>query len=150
MPSNRRTTLRRRRSLQNTARSAHGDGRTPARRRRRARCSAWWIASAALPNGRPVGNLVDEIGKAATRERRSLLAEHQRATERLRIARDLSGGPRRPSDRDGTGLRGLRERLAAVGGQLEMTTAPGRGFTLTASVPAGARPDVPIGPEGEP
>jgi signal transduction histidine kinase len=36
----------------------------------------------------------------------------------------------------GFGLLGLRERLALVGGQVTLTTAPGQGFTLFAEAPA--------------
>jgi signal transduction histidine kinase len=37
---------------------------------------------------------------------------------------------------DGNGLRGMRERIEAIGGQLEITTAPGRGFQVRALIPA--------------
>jgi len=37
----------------------------------------------------------------------------------------------------GTGLRGLADRLAAVGGELTVTSEPGRGTTLLATLPAG-------------
>jgi signal transduction histidine kinase len=37
----------------------------------------------------------------------------------------------------GNGLRGMRERLAQVGGALEVSSARGRGFELRASIPAG-------------
>lgn len=40
--------------------------------------------------------------------------------------------------RSGTGLRGMSERLAAVGGELELSPGPD-GFALTATVPAGKR-----------
>lgn len=36
----------------------------------------------------------------------------------------------------GNGLRGMRERLEALGGRLELAPNPGRGFALTAVVPA--------------
>ncbi len=35
----------------------------------------------------------------------------------------------------GNGIAGMRERLAAIGGEVEFTTAPGRGFVVAASVP---------------
>ena len=35
----------------------------------------------------------------------------------------------------GFGLIGLRERALLVGGTVEITTAPGRGFTLEVAVP---------------
>jgi signal transduction histidine kinase len=35
----------------------------------------------------------------------------------------------------GNGLRGMRERLAACGGQLDIITGPGRGFALDVRLP---------------
>ena len=35
------------------------------------------------------------------------------------------------------GLLGMRERLETIGGLLEIESAPGRGTTLTASIPHG-------------
>jgi signal transduction histidine kinase len=37
----------------------------------------------------------------------------------------------------GSGLRGLADRLAAVGGELKVASSPGAGTTLTARVPIG-------------
>jgi signal transduction histidine kinase len=37
----------------------------------------------------------------------------------------------------GTGLRGLIDRVEAVGGQLEVESPPGRGTTVRASLPEG-------------
>jgi signal transduction histidine kinase len=37
---------------------------------------------------------------------------------------------------DGTGLQGMRDRLAALGGDLSITSAPGQGTTLRGRVPA--------------
>jgi signal transduction histidine kinase len=39
--------------------------------------------------------------------------------------------------RDGTGLRGMADRLEAVGGELELTSAPGGGTTIGGHVPVG-------------
>jgi signal transduction histidine kinase len=39
---------------------------------------------------------------------------------------------------DGSGLQGMADRLAAVGGSLEVRSAPGRGTTLAGSVPVSA------------
>jgi signal transduction histidine kinase len=39
--------------------------------------------------------------------------------------------------RDGTGLRGMADRLEALGGELELTSAPGRGTTIGGHVPVG-------------
>jgi signal transduction histidine kinase len=35
----------------------------------------------------------------------------------------------------GTGLRGLRDRLAAIDGQFDIDSKPGHGTTLRASIP---------------
>ena len=45
-------------------------------------------------------------------------------------------GVPRAGERGGFGLTGLRERLAAVGGRLEVESAPGEGTTVMAQVPA--------------
>jgi len=37
----------------------------------------------------------------------------------------------------GRGLQGMRRRLEEIGGALEMTTGPGAGFQLRATLPAG-------------
>jgi hypothetical protein len=36
----------------------------------------------------------------------------------------------------GTGLQGMRDRLEALGGTLEVSSTPGRGTTVTGSLPA--------------
>ena len=52
------------------------------------------------------------------------------------------GRARRPRDgrgadgfTAGNGLRGMRERLAAYGGEVDADTAPGQGFTLRLRLP---------------
>jgi signal transduction histidine kinase len=39
-------------------------------------------------------------------------------------------------DSDGLGLLGMRERIALVGGRLEVESSPGSGTTLSIEVPA--------------
>ena len=46
----------------------------------------------------------------------------------------------------GHGLRGLRDRLALAGGTCIVTSAPGTGTVVEASVPAGAEPGLPAAP----
>jgi signal transduction histidine kinase len=53
------------------------------------------------------------------------------------IARD--DGKRPPIARTGHGLDGMRQRLAELGGSLEVASPPGGGFELRALVPAGDR-----------
>jgi signal transduction histidine kinase len=52
----------------------------------------------------------------------------------VEIADDGVGGA---SERDGSGLRGLRERVEAAGGAFTLRSPSGRGTLLAASVPAG-------------
>jgi two-component system, NarL family, sensor histidine kinase DesK len=59
-----------------------------------------------------------------------LRREQVRAT--LEVGDDGRGGEHR---RDGSGLAGIAERLAAVGGSLEAAAVRGDGFTVRASVP---------------
>ncbi len=44
-----------------------------------------------------------------------------------------------PGDTSGSGLRGLADRVAAIGGELRVDAAPGEGTRLTAHLPTGAR-----------
>jgi signal transduction histidine kinase len=53
----------------------------------------------------------------------------------VRVSDDGRGGA---DPAGGTGLRGLEDRLAAVGGELRVTSEPGSGTTLLATLPAGA------------
>jgi signal transduction histidine kinase len=53
----------------------------------------------------------------------------------VEVADDGRGGADRTS---GTGLRGLEDRLAVVGGVLELESPPGGGTRLRARVPLGA------------
>ena len=50
----------------------------------------------------------------------------------LRVGDDGAGGAD-PSR--GTGLRGLADRIEALGGKLELYSPPGQGTVLTASIP---------------
>lgn len=73
---------------------------------------------------------------------------HSRA-DRIRVAFAREGGcdiveigdngvgfdPDSPCDRHSTGLVGMRERALAVGGELFVTSAPGRGTTIQARIP---------------
>jgi signal transduction histidine kinase len=46
---------------------------------------------------------------------------------------------------DGFGLLGMRERTTMLGGELQITTAPGAGTTISASIPAQRRGITPVG-----
>jgi signal transduction histidine kinase len=56
-----------------------------------------------------------------------------RVGEILMQARDDGRGSDSPTP--GNGLRGMRERLAACGGQVDIITAPGKGFALDVRLP---------------
>lgn len=58
--------------------------------------------------------------------------EHTRDDLTLRVRDDGVGAK---AIREGHGLRGMRERLEAVGGRCDITSAPGAGVTVQASVP---------------
>ncbi len=45
--------------------------------------------------------------------------------------------PQSPGDRHGMGLDLMRERIAELGGTVEVSSAPGRGTTVTAALPVG-------------
>lgn len=53
-------------------------------------------------------------------------------------ARDDGRGGEQPAP--GNGLRGMRERLAACGGRVEISTAPGQGFSLDVRLPMETSP----------
>ena len=62
----------------------------------------------------------------------SLAIEHGRL--RLLIRDDGAGGADLTS---GTGLRGLRDRVEALDGRLDIDSPPGLGTTVTAEIPLG-------------
>jgi signal transduction histidine kinase len=55
---------------------------------------------------------------------------------RLSVADDGAGAPGEPTPH--LGLLGIRERVAALAGTLEITTARGAGFRLDARIPLAA------------
>jgi len=74
---------------------------------------------------------------------------HAGASE-LRLSLDQGEGGLRMQARDngrgsdgaipGNGLRGMRERLSACGGRVDIITAPGQGFALDVRIPLEAAP----------
>ena len=48
----------------------------------------------------------------------------------------------------GSGLRGLADRLATIGGELRVVSPPGAGTVLTASLPLVAASEPRVGAEG--
>ena len=82
-----------------------------------------FVASEALAN-------IDKHA-AATRARLELRAED--GLLHLQVADDGRGG----ADPAGSGLRGLADRLAPLGGHLQVVSRPGTGTILKAEIPAG-------------
>ena len=59
-----------------------------------------------------------------------------RDRQRVRFAvADDGVGMNNPSSPDGHGLTGMRDRIGAVNGELEITSVPGRGTTVMGTVP---------------
>ena len=49
----------------------------------------------------------------------------------------------------GYGLLGIQERVELLGGQMDVTSAPGEGFTLTITLPRGGSEETAVSAEGE-
>lgn len=114
----------------------------------------------------PAPFLIDDPERAhvllrCTQEIITNAVRHAQASQ-LHLVFSLQGGAVLLTARDdgrgaeiasvGNGLRGMRERLAAHGGGIEIDTAPGEGFTLRIHLPlrevAEASPVAPVGPTG--
>lgn len=75
---------------------------------------------------------------SGARSARLALERQRRATAVLSVADDGSGfDPARPRP-GGQGLRNLRERAQALGGELEVESAPGQGTTIRVRLPLGS------------
>jgi signal transduction histidine kinase len=84
--------------------------------------AAYFVVSEALAN----------VAKHASATHASVTLTKSDGRLALEISDDGVGG----ADSDlGTGLRGLSDRLAAIEGQLEVDSEPGRGTTVRASIP---------------
>jgi signal transduction histidine kinase len=84
--------------------------------------AAYFVVSEALTN----------VAKHASATHASVTLTKRDGRLALEISDDGVGG----ADADlGTGLRGLTDRLAAIEGQLEVDSEPGRGTTVRASIP---------------
>jgi signal transduction histidine kinase len=96
------------------------DGRLPAP----VETAAYYVVSEALTNAAKHSG-ASEVRVAATREGGQLTVE---------VADDGVGGA---SAGKGSGLRGLADRVEALGGRLSVASPPGRGTTLRAEFPCG-------------
>ncbi len=84
--------------------------------------AAYYVVAEALTN----------VVKYAHAERASITVGRDNGTVEVEVADDGIGGAD-PST--GTGLRGLADRVNALGGRLEVSSEPGRGTRVTASIP---------------
>jgi signal transduction histidine kinase len=73
--------------------------------------------------------------KHAGASRVDLIADHDREHLVVRVVDDGVGGA---APRDGTGLTGLADRVAALGGTFQVHSRPGAGTTLVAELPCGS------------
>ncbi|MFJ3668184.1 sensor histidine kinase [Streptomyces sp. NPDC090106] len=99
----------------------------------RAEALLGWVVREAVTN-------VVRHGESASRCEISVTGDTERV--RLRVTDDGRATAPVPSA-GGTGLRGLRERLAAAGGHLEAGPGPRGGFTVTAELPTETDPVLP-------
>ncbi|MFF4584262.1 sensor histidine kinase [Streptomyces sp. NPDC001388] len=91
-----------------------------------------------------VTNVVRHSG--ATRCEIAVTGTQERA--RLTVTDNGTGAGGGGADGGGTGLTGLRERLAAAGGSLTAGPGPSGGFRVTAELPVGTRSDEVRAPHG--
>jgi signal transduction histidine kinase len=85
--------------------------------------TAYYVVSEALAN----------VAKYARASRASVELARRNGLVRVSVTDDGVGGA---SVDGGSGLRGLQDRVAAVGGRLEVQSAPGAGTTVVAEMPA--------------
>jgi signal transduction histidine kinase len=90
--------------------------------------AAFFVCSEALAN----------VVKYASASRAVVSASVSRGTLRVEVVDDGDGGA---DPAAGTGLRGLADRVEAVGGTLSVESPPGEGTHLTADLPLAAQPD---------
>ncbi|MFQ4149457.1 ATP-binding protein [Arthrobacter sp. LAPM80] len=86
--------------------------------------TAYFVASEAVHNAT----------RHAQAQRISIVLKQQGVSISLRISDDGRGGARCA---EGGGLAGLTDRVNALGGELRLTSAEGRGTTLEAVLPCG-------------
>jgi signal transduction histidine kinase len=83
--------------------------------------AAWFLCSEALAN----------VTKHAQATRAEIRAEVRRGSLRVTVTDDGIGG----ADEGGAGIRGLVDRIQAIGGELKVVSTVGGGTTLEAQIP---------------
>jgi signal transduction histidine kinase len=84
---------------------------------------------------RIAGEALTNIRKHADAREASLRLEKVRRGVRLTIADDGTGFDVRGARRRGFGLVGMEDRAALAGGRASIRSAPGRGTTVTVTIP---------------
>lgn len=91
--------------------------------------------------GDPARGLLGLVMREATTnvlrhsQARTAEVDYRRVDDRVRLRIANDGAVTRPDSADGTGLRGLAERLRGAGGELTWERADGDRFTVTATLP---------------
>jgi signal transduction histidine kinase len=98
------------------------DAALPGRLPHQVAAAADFVASEALAN----------VAKHSHATEARIRARVERGTLLVEIADDGIGGA---GSRSGTGLRGLADRVEALGGRLTLSSPPGRGTTIHAEIP---------------
>jgi signal transduction histidine kinase len=89
---------------------------------------------------------LQNVAKHARRDARvTLRMAYGDQTLAVRIEDD-GGGFTRARRREGAGLTNIRDRVAAVGGTVRITSTPGRGTVVAVALPWPAKPAAPICP----
>jgi signal transduction histidine kinase len=100
------------------------EARIPGRLSEPIEAAAYFVASEALANAAKHSH-ANEVGLTASCDGRTLVIE---------VADDGIGGA---ATGGGSGLRGLADRVEAIGGRLTVSSPPGRGTTVRAEIPCG-------------
>jgi signal transduction histidine kinase len=82
-----------------------------------------------------VAEALTNVARSARASRARVTVERTGDTLRVEIRDDGVGGADAAA---GSGLRGLSDRLAVVGGRLQVFSPPGGGTTIRAEVPCGS------------
>jgi signal transduction histidine kinase len=90
---------------------------------------------------------LQNIAKYAHASSARICLRAQDGTLRFTVSDDGTGYDARHTPL-GSGQRNMADRLAALGGRLEVKSAPGQGTTLTAQLPSVPIPGVPSGGQG--
>ena len=78
---------------------------------------------------------LNNVGKHAAAGRAQVLARREGGELELVVADDGRGFDAKAPDGDGSGLRGMRDRVELFGGRIEIASRPGRGTRIVARVP---------------